>query len=179
MHMHATIPRHRNCSFPGRLSRSPRRHWNANWRGNAAAMNGSCLRSQSGGISRNSGRPLKDRSGPGVLSMHPASIDTLSEHVDPMVASCRRAGETRPIATWQAGEPALTSFVNRTFPGSVRRSCSQQDNIGPCRDCQSEAPSGSASPRTWVMSYAPEGWPWPHKAALSAPLAKMRRSLAR
>ncbi len=47
------------------------------------------------------------------------------------------------------------------------------------RDSQPEALFGSASPRTWVMSYVPEGWPWPHKAALSAPLAKMRRSLAR
>ena len=47
--------------------------------------------------------------------MYPASLDTFSEHVDPVDLSLNRVDEMRIYRhemLWQAGEPAMPSAVN-------------------------------------------------------------------
>ena len=62
------------------------------------------------------GRSLKGRPGSKVMSMYPASLDTFSEHVDPVDLSLRRVDETRVyrhILQWQAGESAMPRAVDQ------------------------------------------------------------------
>ena len=126
MHMHVTILRHRDSSFPDLLE-DLATYWNAIWHSDAAAMNGLCLCSESSG---KSGKSLTDRSGPNDMSTYPASIGTFSEPVEPIDTSCQRVDETGSIATWKAGELALTSFADRTSPESSSTHAANRALIG-------------------------------------------------